>query len=76
MKKLAMKLTKTATMLICSLILMGLGLGCDAKICLYPLAGEHIINVQADEEFTVPRDGYFLSNEYFKKVLKAQIREF
>ena len=36
----------------------------------------YIINVKADEEFTAPRDGYFLSNEYFKKVLKAKVKEF
>jgi hypothetical protein len=50
--------------------------GCQSAVTLYPLEGDHIINVAADEEFTAPRNGYFLSNEYFKKVLKAQVKEF
>jgi hypothetical protein len=49
--------------------------GCN-RVTLYPLEGNHIINVKADEEFTAPRDGYFLSDEYFKKVLKANVKEF
>jgi hypothetical protein len=49
--------------------------GCN-NVTLYPLEGDHIINVKADEEFTAPRNGYFLSDEYFKKVLKAQVKEF
>jgi hypothetical protein len=49
---------------------------CNAPITLYPLEGDHIINVAADEEFTAPRNGYFLSDEYFKKVLQAQVKEF
>ena len=50
--------------------------GCQSAVTLYPLEGDHIINVKADEEFTAPRDGYSLSNEYFKKVLKAKVKEF
>ena len=62
---------------ICSLILMIYSMGCSGPVAvLYPLQGDHIINVAADEEFTAPRDGYFLSDEYFKKALKAQVKEF
>ncbi len=50
--------------------------GCAPTVALYPLEGDHIINVAANEEFTAPRNGYFLSDEYFKKVLKAQVKEF
>ena len=51
--------------------------GCSGPAAvLYPLQGDHIINVKADEEFTAPRNGYFLSDEYLKKVLKAQVKEF
>jgi len=52
-------------------------MGCSGPgVTLYPLEGDHIINVAAGEEFTAPRDGYYLSDEYFKKVLKAQVKEF
>jgi hypothetical protein len=52
-------------------------MGCSGPgVTLYPLEGDHIINVAANEQFTAPRDGYFLSDEYFKKVLKAQVKEF
>jgi len=50
--------------------------GCNAPITLYPLEGDHIVNVKKGEEFTAPREGYFLSNEYLKKVLKAKVKEF
>lgn len=64
-------------LLTCSLILMICSMGCSGPgVTLYPLEGDHIINVAANEEFTAPRDGYFLSDEYFKKVLKAQVKEF
>ena len=52
-------------------------MGCNGPAAvLYPLQGDHTINVAANEEFTAPRNGYFLSDEYFKKVLKAQVKEF
>ena len=71
------RLTMTVILLTYSLILMICSMGCSSPAAvLYPLQGDHIINVAADEEFTAPRDGYFLSDEYFKKVLKAQVREF
>jgi len=50
--------------------------GCQSAVTLYLLEGDHIVNVKKGEEFTAPRDGYFLSDEYFKKVLKAQVKEF
>ena len=66
-----------ATLVTCSLMLMICLMGCsDTRVTLYPLAGDHIINVEADEEFTAPRNGYFLSDEYFKKVLKTKVKEF
>ena len=71
------RLTATVILVTCSLILMIYSMGCSGPAAvLYPLQGDHIINVKADEEFTAPRDGYFLSNEYFKKVLKAKVKEF
>ncbi len=69
------KLIPMAILVICSLTLTILSAGCS-RISLYPLEGDHIINVKAGEEFTAPRDGYFLSDEYFKKVLKAKVGEF
>ena len=65
-------------LLICSPILMIWLTGCDSQkpVILYPLTGDHIINVAADEEFTAPRDGYFLSDDYMQKVLKAKVKEF
>lgn len=60
-----------ATVLVIAVALMLWLCGCNAPITLYPLEGDH-----ADEEFTAPRDGYFLSDEYFKKVLQAQVKEF
>ncbi len=61
------------TLAICSLILMTFLTGCNT---IYPISGEHIINVDADEEFTAPMDGYFLSDEYFKKILAARAKKF
>ncbi len=71
------RLTMTMILVTCSLILMICSMGCSGPgVTLYPLEGDHIINVAANEQFTAPRDGYFLSDEYFKKVLKAQVKEF
>jgi hypothetical protein len=70
------KLTLMLILATCSLTLTICSMGCSPGVTFYPLEGDHIINVAADEEFTAPRDGYFLSDEYFKKVLKAQVKEF
>ena len=70
MKKQKRKSTLMLTMLTFSLILT---ICSCAEIKLYPIDGEHIINVAEGEEFTVPRNGYFLSDEYFKKILKANV---
>lgn len=53
--------------------------GCSgpaAEVNLYPLAGDHIIDVSKGQTFEAPRDGYFLSNEYMIKVLKVKVKEF
>lgn len=71
------RLTATVILATCSLILMIYSMGCSGPAAvLYPLQGDHIINVAADEEFTAPRDGYFLSDDYLKKVLKAKVQDF
>lgn len=61
--------------LMCSLISMICLTGCDS-VKLYPLEGRHIVAVKEGEQVTAPADGYFLSNDYFKKILKAEVKEF
>ena len=65
----------TITILMFSLILMILITGCKS-IKLYPLDQKHIVPVKEGEKVTAPKDGYFLSNEYFKKILKAKVEAF
>ena len=60
----------------CSQMLMIFSMGCSSQVTLYPLAGDHIVHVSKGEVLMAPRDGYFLSDEYFVKVLKAQVKEF
>ena len=59
----------------CSLVLMISLTACN-KVVLHPLDGVHIQDVNEGESFTAPIDGYFLSNDYFKKVLKAKVEGF
>lgn len=46
--------------------------GC-ASIKLYPIADDHIIQVDAGQTFTAPRDGYYLSSDYLKRILDAKV---
>ncbi len=75
MKILQIKLTATLLLVMFSLILTICLIGCRS-INLYPLDGSHIIDVNEAQTFTAPKDGYFLSNEYFKKVLNARVKDF
>ena len=52
----------------CILLLTGCG-----NVKLYPIADDHIIQVDAGQTFTAPRDGYFLSSEYLKRILDAKV---
>jgi len=58
-----------------SLLSMICSAGCNS-ITLYPLDKKHIIDINKGETITAPIDGYFLSDDYFKKVLKAEVKEF
>ena len=69
------RLIMTLILVMFNLLLMTFIQGCRS-IKLYPLDGDHIINVEAGEEITVPRNGYFLSDEYFLKILKAEVTKF
>jgi len=55
--------------------LLALCLGCSPAVKLYPITGEHIIEAHKGQSFTPPRDGYFLSDDYFTKILKARVEE-
>mgnify|MGYP005627928277 CR=1 FL=1 len=48
--------------------------GC-ASVKLYPIADDHIIQVGEGQTFTTPRDGYFISTEYLKRILDAQVEK-
>lgn len=50
--------------------------GCGRSVNLYPLAQDHIVRLDKGQTFTAPRDGYFLSDDYLKKVLKAKVQDF
>jgi len=50
-------------------------MGCS-NVNLYPLEGTHIIEVAKGETVIAPRDGYFLSDDYFKKILQAKVKAF
>ena len=54
----------------CILLLTGCG-----SVKLYPIADDHIIQVDAGHTLTAPRDGYFLSSEYLKRILDAQVEK-
>jgi len=54
--------------LICILTLTGCG-----GVKLYPILDNNIIAVKQGEQFTAPRDGYFLSVEYVERVLEARV---
>ncbi|HPB94171.1 MAG TPA: hypothetical protein PLR31_11570 [Anaerohalosphaeraceae bacterium] len=55
--------------------LLALCLGCSPAVKLYPITGEHIIEAHKGQSFTPPRDGYFLSDDYFTKILKARVEK-
>lgn len=54
--------------MMCILLLTGCG-----SVKLYPIADDHIIQVDAGQMFTAPRDGFFLSSEYLKRILDAKV---
>lgn len=54
----------------CILLLTGCG-----SVRLYPIADDHIIQIDSGQTFTAPRDGYFLSSEYLKRVLDVKIEK-
>ena len=41
---------------------------------LHPVEKSDIFAVEKDKAFTAEKDGWFLSDLYFKKVLKARVR--
>ena len=45
------------------------------SVKLHPIQDNDIIQVSQDETFTAPRDGYFLSSEYLKRILDAQVEK-
>jgi len=75
MKTWRTKLIATLLLGTCSLGLTICSIGCNST-SLYPLEGSHIIDVNKGEALTAPRDGYFLSNEYFEKVLRVKVKDF
>ena len=51
-----------------------LSTGC-ASVKLYPIANDHIIQVDAEQTLVAPRDGYFISSEYLKRILDTEIEK-
>ena len=47
--------------------------GCINRVVLHPISQQDIIEVDKGEVFTAPKDGYFLSDLYLKRVAKAQV---
>jgi hypothetical protein len=55
-------------------VLVLLCAGCMTKpVVLYPVEQIDIIRVKKGEAITAPKDGYFLSDMYFKDVLEAKV---
>lgn len=75
MKTLKRKSMKTILMLIFIPASMTSLTGCRSVV-LHPIEAEHIQGLDAGQQFTAPRDGYFLSDDYLKKVLKAKVIQF
>lgn len=49
---------------------------CSAnKVVLHPIEKSDIVSVLKDETFTAPKDGWFLSDFYVEKVMKAKVSE-
>lgn len=59
------------TLVLSALLLVGFT-GCNS-VRLYPIEQTDIIAVKSGGSLTAPKDGYFLSNEYVKEVMKAQV---
>jgi len=55
------------------LLLPMLLMSCTHRIVLHPISQQDIVEVDKGEVFTAPKDGYFLSDLYLKRVAKAQV---
>lgn len=75
MKTLKKKSMKMILMLTFIPALMISLTGCRSVV-LHPIEAEHIQSLDAGQQFTAPRAGYFLSDDYLKKVLKAKVTQF
>lgn len=48
--------------------------GCSS-IVLYPIVKQDMVIMNKNESYTPDRDGLFLSDLYFKKILKVKVKK-
>lgn len=53
--------------------LLTLLIGCGKTAVLHPISGQDIQRIPAGETFEAPKDGWFFSDEYVKKVMKVKV---
>jgi hypothetical protein len=66
-------ISTAAILLLSSLILISLT-GCEKQLVLHPISQQDIVRVKTGISAVPPKDGYFLSDDFFKEVLKAKVQ--
>jgi hypothetical protein len=68
--KSLMTLSESAMLLLSILLLTG----CAKAVILHPITGQDIIALDKGANYTAPKQGWFLSDEYLTEIQKVRVK--